>query len=59
MSGRKCSFVNCKNVHRNSHKELRFHTFPSNTDLIKKWIIHSGMYLLITHYLYEYSRMLK
>lgn len=50
MSGRKYSFAYCKNAHRSSNKGLRIHTFPSNTDLIKKWIINSGMYLYVFIY---------
>ncbi|KAF0689939.1 THAP-type domain-containing protein, partial [Aphis craccivora] len=40
MSRRKCSFFNCNNMQKNT--KTRFHTFPSDINLLKKWIIHSG-----------------
>ncbi|XP_050065777.1 uncharacterized protein LOC126554792 [Aphis gossypii] len=41
MSGNKCEYLNCgKNKRLNS--DLKFHIFPKNENLCKKWILHSG-----------------
>lgn len=33
----------CKNS-KNKNKDLSFHTFPSDPNICKKWIINSGKY---------------
>lgn len=44
MSGDKCVFYNCTNTRRNS-KHI-FHNFPTDKELLNKWIINSGKFLI-------------
>lgn len=51
MSRRKCSYFNCNKMQKNT--KTRFHTFPSDINLLKKWIIHSGKYPVAYFYFYK------
>ncbi|KAF0706278.1 52 kDa repressor of the inhibitor of the protein kinase-like, partial [Aphis craccivora] len=45
MSGNICEYLNCgKNKRLNSH--FKFHIFPKNDNLCKKWILHLGNYTI-------------
>lgn len=38
--GDKCMFFNCKNTRKTS--KTVFHSFPSNPEVSREWIINSG-----------------
>ena len=48
MSGNVCVYFNCgNNKRRNS--EIKFHGFPKNVDVCKKWILNSGKNMMQMH----------